>query len=1546
MLHRLKIALSLAAFGLIPIANAADTVYVDLNAAGLNNGSSWTDAYTQLQTAATNANADAVILVAKGTYRLTSTMDRFEPKSGQLWFGGFNAGDGFHLRNPKDNPTILSGDVNNNSAIDFGIDAQQILLLNNLLQPVRIEGFTITGAANNSGNGGGVVALNTSIVLANCTVSFNEVSSGDGAGFYGSSATGLNQILACVFFNNRASTGKGGAIFQAGQSVIANSLIYQNDAADGGGVFLNASNTDAKFFNNTVMNNTGGVTGILYQKNGSSTLAFRNCVVWNNIFASTDGVLVNSADTLDVAFCLTAENNLTNKNSNISADPQLDANYSPLKCSPTLDKGDNVSYLAASLPLTDLLGNNRLFDGTFDGNAEIDLGAVESAIICEACTTQAGIDQSICGLSTTLAAQPAGFQRTGTWSQVSGPGTANFANVNQANTSLTVDLEGTYVFEWSLVGPDCSVADRVTVQFAIAPIANAGPDSTYCGQSGVLAARPSRGFGLWTAVTAGLSFGNNTQANSGVTVSSPGFYTAVWSETNGGCPVSRDTVVHEFKAVPVPFAGNDSTVCGFTFNLKAVPTVGTGTWSLLNGPGTANFVNSNLATTSVTVNAAGVYQFQWSELQSPCAPIADVVNFTVRQQPIANAGFNFDTCGTVARLAAVPSAGTGTWSFVSGPGSALFNQANNPGTTVAVSQIGQYIFRWTESNGPVCSTSSAEVLVDFSPAAQVTLQGIGNKYCDANEELKINISITGFPPFNFVVESAFSKDTITTSSGAYQYSDSGVTKGASQVNYFISRFVDGNGCPANIVNNLISFTRQGPDLQPGFDGFYTNNDTICTGNSAVLTLNYFNNEALTFVIEDVAKGNTFTVNYTNGLLNIPVNNLVYGINRFRINSVIRNNGGCPMGLRGSTEVVIVYKPVTFDIIGNNLTCFESGDGSLFLTNAVGASDWTQANLNGVPNSDLRLNFMTANLAAGTYSVRIVNNAKCELTKSRTLQQPGPINYTYTINNVTCFGLSNGNVDIFTTGGYGQLSINFNGNVQSGPFKFNNLRAGTYPVRIIDDITGCVVFADSVVISQPDSLTLTTLPIDVNCDGTNKGSITLFPQGGTAPYTAQVVLGSFQSTVPAFNPSFKVTNLSQGVYTTTVRDNKGCSAVARDTIRLGEELSFNVVKIKDAQCGTGGTIAIIGGASIAGTLFSIDNVNFGTDTLFRLLSPGIYNVYGRAPSGCTRAYTIEIKELNSPFTAAAFQVKPVTCSNGNDGIIRISMNGGSGDYRIIFNNGIPQKDSVFTGLSAGTYNFRVFDIGCGQIIDLSFTLTNPVGFNVSVSARTNPSCSDSKDGSLRLTAGSQNPGNYQFSIDNGQNYQFGNQFNFLGKGTYSIYAKDGAGCVSNLLTTTLTAPDSLRLNTLVTNDFVTRTSDITLSGLGGTPPYTYSINQSVFTPNNIFNDVPFAFLVAEILDSKGCTNRKTLALGDVSIADLQVDLGIQLYPNPADNILRVKYPSTSAVTGLQAFNLVGQMIWSSPQAQTQISVETWPAGAYIVKIFTTDGVQSQIIQVSH
>ncbi len=91
--------------------------YVDFSADGQDDGSSWDDAYLDLQDAIATAEAGEEIWVAAGLYIPGSSREAsFELQSGVAVYGGFIGIEAYrHQRNPRANVTLLSGEIGNPS---------------------------------------------------------------------------------------------------------------------------------------------------------------------------------------------------------------------------------------------------------------------------------------------------------------------------------------------------------------------------------------------------------------------------------------------------------------------------------------------------------------------------------------------------------------------------------------------------------------------------------------------------------------------------------------------------------------------------------------------------------------------------------------------------------------------------------------------------------------------------------------------------------------------------------------------------------------------------------------------------------------------------------------------------------------------------------------------------------------------------------------------------------------------------------------------------------------------------------------------------------------------------------------------------------------------------------------------------------------------------------------------------------------------------------------------------------------------------------------
>ncbi len=392
------------------IISPAVPIYVDLNAIGANDGSSWTDAFTDLQDALA-IGADTDIYVAQGTYYPTSTTTRgisFEIPSGATLEGGYPTGGG--TRDPMANPTILSGDIDLNPN-DISNDSYHVVSVRDVTDVV-MDGFIIRdGNADDASSfgrsrGGGVYVKGSTFTLRNSEVKWNKAVFGGGGLF----ATLSNQVQIedCLIKKNRADYGSAlyhsnetnmyiirtkiidnNSLVRAAVEVnnssytrFDNSLVANNASTNSNAIAFVSTNRDGfyEIMNSTILGETKdkylitmqiGFNDVMDLNIFNSIVAHQDLSFLKNVRAYNNGVL--NLNTLNCyvqgsSIIGTSSNNLY---SDVAGDLMLNADYSVNECSPVVDAGDNASSLGA----IDIDGNPRI-------NGTVDMGAFEATTSC------------------------------------------------------------------------------------------------------------------------------------------------------------------------------------------------------------------------------------------------------------------------------------------------------------------------------------------------------------------------------------------------------------------------------------------------------------------------------------------------------------------------------------------------------------------------------------------------------------------------------------------------------------------------------------------------------------------------------------------------------------------------------------------------------------------------------------------------------------------------------------------------------------------------------------------------------------------------------------------------------------------------------------------------------------------------------------------------------------------------------------------------------------------------------------------------------------
>jgi hypothetical protein len=257
--------LGLLAFGSAGQASAASVIYVRYNAIGLNNGTSWANAYTDLQSALAAAVSGQQIWVAQGTYYPTTTTDRtisFDLRAGVAVYGGFAGGETLlSQRNFTAHVTALSGDIG--TAGDTSDNSFQVVVGSSTDNTAVLDGFTVSGGNADGGYpvyfGGGIRNERGSPTLRNLVVEYNHASGGGGGIYNWESSPILKNV---TIQGNGTDYGGGGMQNELSSPLLTNvAFIYNTAFTVGGGMYnegaSNPTLTDVVFWGNAAAVSAG-----------------------------------------------------------------------------------------------------------------------------------------------------------------------------------------------------------------------------------------------------------------------------------------------------------------------------------------------------------------------------------------------------------------------------------------------------------------------------------------------------------------------------------------------------------------------------------------------------------------------------------------------------------------------------------------------------------------------------------------------------------------------------------------------------------------------------------------------------------------------------------------------------------------------------------------------------------------------------------------------------------------------------------------------------------------------------------------------------------------------------------------------------------------------------------------------------------------------------------------------------------------------------------------------------------------------------------------
>ena len=338
--------------------------------------------------------------------------------------------------------------------------------------------------------------------------------------------------------------------------------------------------------------------------------------------------------------------------------------------------------------------------------------------------------------------------------------------------------------------------------------------------------------------------------------------------------------------------------------------------------------------------------------------------------------------------------------------------------------------------------------------------------------------------------------------------------------------------------------------------------------------------------------------------------------------------------------VFVSTDITVDAVIDDNLCPGEITGSIDITVNNGTTpylfQWTSTNSFSSNQEDIN------NLAAGDYSLLITDGLGCESNFGPYSIAPPPaaIQFSESIDPVSCYGFSDGTVAITVSGGTPNYSYQWSGNnpiTGETTSIITDLAAGIYQL-VVTDNNGCQNSA-SYEVTQNSSINVESTASDFNgynnrCYGGNEAWISCVATGGLLPY--QYLWINESSDTVSTQPD--VYGLNAGSYNFTVTDAEGCPNFITFEVTQPDSIAIDLSNYSHKSC-TYNDDGYIEVATWGGPDNPVNSQNYypldiewkgvnsfySTDEDIYNLSNGLYTISVTDINNCTNDLSFEITE---------------------------------------------------------------------------------------------------------------------------------------------------------------------------------------------------------------------------------------------------------------------------------------------------------------------------------
>jgi gliding motility-associated-like protein len=863
-------------------------------------------------------------------------------------------------------------------------------------------------------------------------------------------------------------------------------------------------------------------------------------------------------------------------------------------------------------------------------------------------------------------------------------------------------------------------------------------------------------------------------------------------------------------------------------------------------------------------------------------------------------------------ITAYPYGGTSPYQF----------QWSNGATTAALSGLtaGIYTVTITDNNG--CITSATATVFNL-PGHTILTDTIIDVQCHGESNGAVQVSIVGgTPPYTFQWSSGATTQNLTgATAGVYTLTVIDFNQCVATANYTVNE-------PA-ILSDSLQVVQASCGLSNGQitvfpyggNGGYT---FLWNTGATSATISSLNTGTYTVTITD-SKGCTMTdsATITNDVpLSFTISQLTEPLCHGDNNGIICiqvNGGSAPFNYQwsnGSTQsctgpvaagtfalTVTDTKgctlsqsfnlgepaPLVVDsLIVNNATCNQA-NGSLVIYPSGGTSPYAYQ-WSGSPNDTLA---SLSQVNAGVYTVTVTDANGCSVTATATITNTGvPFIQSFTIVDVKCHGGNDGFISVTAGGGLSPYSYQWSTSPTDTLNAINNLAAGVYSLTITD-ASGCSV-VQSFTVNQPSVLSDSIEVIQPVCGQAN-GSITVFPYGGTSPY-------SFQWSTSPTDTLNVINNLLAGTYIVTITDWNGCSRTEIITLTDPGPPSAVVTNIQDVSCygGNDGSIQVIvtGGTPPYQFLWS----NGSTAQNLSGATAQNYTLTVTDSLGCIEELSQVISE--PPPLTLVFSITQASCDL-SDGSVTVHVSGGTPGYSFLWSTW--HTDSTVTNLPAGVYTVTVTDNN-GCIADSTISITNPDAPVISSATVNHVLCHGDSTGSIYpIVQGGTPPLSFQWSTLPVVTTQ--NLVN-VPAGVYTVLITDGANCtVSASYYITEPAPLQASIN-ITPSTCGNNNGEAQVLPSGGTGNYTYLWSNGSTAPT--LSSISGGVYTVTITDENNCQIIQLALVPDIDGPQISlIDSSNVTCPEGSDGFIQIEvsggtFPYTILWSNMQTGTIISNL----------------------------------------